>query len=93
MRWIIFVLSVILAQPANALVCVPLDDALAQLSQGFGETSVFQGVLANGAVVITAAADGGTFTVLLVTPVGTACEIASGDGWSSPPPTHPGKDG
>lgn len=93
MRWIIFLLSVILAQPANALVCVPLDDALAQLSQGFGETSVFQGVLANGAVVITAAADGGTFTVLLVTPAGTACEITNGDGWSSPPPKHPGKDG
>ncbi|MEI2806236.1 MAG: hypothetical protein V9G18_09925 [Albidovulum sp.] len=83
----------VLAQPANALVCVPLDGALAQLGQGFGETPVFQGVLANGAVVITAAADGGTFTVLLVTPAGAACEIASGDGWSSAPPTHPGKDG
>lgn len=93
MRWIALLLTFLLAAPANALVCVPLGGALAQLGSGFGETPVFQGVLANGAVVITAAADGGTFTVLLVTPDGAACEIASGDGWSAAPATHLGKDG
>lgn len=93
MKWLAAALLMLAAMPASALTCAGLDSVLAQLLDRYGESRVFQGVLANGAVIITAAPDGGGFTVLLVTPQGDACHIADGVGWAASPPILPGKEG
>lgn len=92
MNRIVACLTLFLATPASALVCADLDDVLARLSEAYGETPVFQGVLADGAVIVTGAPDGGGFTLLLVTPDGDACHIADGEGWAAKLPQQPGKE-
>jgi hypothetical protein len=93
MRWIFFLLTFALAQPANALVCVPLDDALAHLAERWHETPVFTGAFEDGAWIVTAAPDGGSFTILRLTPDGMTCIAGAGEGWAAAPVTHSGKDG
>ena len=73
--------------------CMPFDDILQLLADGYGEAPIFTGVAPVGDVIVTAAPDGGTFTVLLLVPDGAACPVASGDGWSVKLPNAPDATG
>ncbi len=74
--------------PAN---CRARDGLLTQLEQKYGEVPVASGV-ANGALIeLLTAKDGMTWTIILTSPKGISCLIASGDGWQplAPAPTDP----
>ncbi len=79
-----------LAQAAPAI-CRARDGLLTQLEQKYGEVPVAIGV-ANGALIeLLTAKDGMTWTIILTSPKGISCLIASGEGWRSlaPAPTGP----
>ena len=78
------------AQGAPAT-CQARDGLLAQFEQKYGEVPVAIGV-ANGALIeLLTAKDGITWTIILTSPKGMSCLIASGDGWQplAPAPTGP----
>ena len=93
MRAIIILLGVILAQPASALACLPIDDTLAHLAERWQEAPVFTGAFGGGAWIVTAAPDGGSYTILRLAPDGMTCIVGAGEGWAAAPLTQPGKDG
>ncbi len=78
--------------PAN---CRARDGLLSQLEKKYGEVPVAIGVtsgVAGGALVeLLTAKDGLTWTLILTTPKGLSCLIASGEGWRSlaPAPSGP----
>ncbi len=62
-------------------VCTDRDALLSQLAHRYGEVPVAIGV-ANGRLVeLLTAKDGLTWTIILTSPQGVSCLIASGDGW------------
>jgi hypothetical protein len=62
-------------------VCTERDALLSQLAHRYGEVPVAIGV-ANGRLVeLLTAKDGLTWTIILTSPQGVSCLIASGDGW------------
>ncbi len=78
------------AQGASAI-CKARDSLLTQLEQKYGEVPMAIGV-ANGALIeLLTAKDGITWTIILTSPKGMSCLIASGDGWQplAPAPTGP----
>jgi hypothetical protein len=61
--------------------CAARDALLSQLEHKYGEVPVAIGV-ANGKLVeLLTAKDGITWTIILTSPKGVSCLIASGDGW------------
>ncbi len=72
------------AQGAPAT-CGARDGLLSQLAQKYGEVPVAIGVTggaAGGALIeLLTAKDGLTWTLILTTPKGLSCLIASGEGW------------
>jgi hypothetical protein len=61
--------------------CAARDALLSQLEHKYGEVPVAIGV-ANGKLVeLLTAKDGITWTIILTSPRGVSCLIASGDGW------------
>lgn len=83
-----------LAQGTPA-VCRARDGLLTQLEQKYGETPVAIGVtggVAGGALIeLLTAKDGMTWTIILTSPKGVSCLIASGEGWRPlvPAPSGP----
>jgi len=78
------------AQTAPAI-CRARDGLLTQLEHKYGEVPVAIGV-ANGALIeLLTAKDGMTWTIILTSPKGISCLIASGEGWRplAPAPTDP----
>ncbi len=73
----------IFARPAAAQSnCGPMTRIAAALASRYGEAPVASGLSGSGAaIVLFATPDGGTFTVLVVRPDGTACGLASGNAW------------
>ncbi len=68
-----------LAAPAQAqTACTGLPDALAALAARYAEAPRVSGLMANGQLMIITASEAGGFTVLIVTPEGLACMVASG---------------
>ncbi len=82
------------AQGAPAL-CSAHDGLLSQLERKYGEVPVAVGVaggVAGGALVeLLTTKDGMTWTIILTSPQGLSCLIASGEGWRPlvPAPSGP----
>ena len=82
------------AQGAPA-VCRARDGLLSQLESKYGEVPVAIGVtggVTGGALIeLLTAEDGMTWTIILTTPKGVSCLIASGEGWRplAPAPSGP----
>ncbi len=78
------------AQGAPA-VCRARDGLLTQLESKYGEVPVAIGVADGQLIELLTAKDGITWTIILTSPKGVSCLIASGDGWQplAPAPTGP----
>lgn len=62
---------------------LPRDRIAAQLDAQYKEVPVAGGITANGAIVeVFAAADGGSWTIIVTAPDGTSRVIAQGEGWT-----------
>ena len=74
-------LTALLALPAAAQTpqCTSLPDALMALQQRDGEVPRVSGLASNGSLMVVTAREAGGFSVLLVTPDGAACMVASGE--------------
>lgn len=91
----LIVLAGLSALPSRAqgAQCASVADALAALAARYHEHPRVSGLAANGAMMlVTASADGG-FTVLMVSPDGTACMVATGTALELHAITAPGLDG
>ncbi len=79
-----------LAQGTPAL-CRARDGLLTQLESKYGEIPVAIGVADGALVELLTAKDGITWTIILTSPKGMSCLIASGEGWRplAPAPTGP----
>ena len=78
------------AQGAPA-VCEARDSLLTQLERKYGEVPVAIGVADGALIELLTAKDGMTWTIILTSPKGMSCLVASGDGWRpiAPAPTGP----
>jgi len=78
------------AQAARSF-CTERDTLLSQLEHKYGEVPVAIGVADGRLVELLTAKDGITWTIILTSPQGVSCLIASGDGWRplTPIPTGP----
>ena len=61
--------------------CRARDSLLTQLEQKYGEVPVAIGVAGGALVELLSTEDGMTWTIILTTPKGLSCLIASGEGW------------
>ena len=61
--------------------CAPRGEALAALTERYGETRRGIGVDARGSVLEVFAAEAGGWTILVTRPDGTSCMVASGTGY------------
>ncbi len=68
------------AQGAPAI-CTARDGLLSQLEQKYGEVPVAIGVAEGALIELLTAKDGLTWTIILTSPQGRSCLIASGEGW------------
>ncbi len=68
------------AQGAPAI-CRARDGLLTQLEQKYGEVPVAIGVAEGALIELLTAKDGLTWTIILTSPQGRSCLIASGEGW------------
>ncbi len=67
-----------LAQPA----CDDSDKVRERLARGYGESPVAVGLTSLGSLVeLIVSPDGGTWTLIVSTPDGQSCFLASGEGW------------
>lgn len=73
--------------------CASLSDALAALALKYQEQPRVTGLTSCGALMIITAAGGGGWSVLLVSPDGRACMVASGASFEVLEPPKPGIDG
>ena len=62
-------------------ICTARDGLLGQLEQKYGEVPVAIGVADGRLVELLTAKDGMTWTIILTSPKGVSCLIASGEGW------------
>ncbi len=71
--------------------CGVHDNLLTQLEQKYGEVTVAIGVADGALIELLTAKDGITWTIILTSPKGMSCLIASGEGWQplAPAPTGP----
>ena len=78
------------AQGAPAI-CKERDILVSQLSQKYGEVPVAIGVADGALIELLTARDGMTWTIILTSPKGMSCLVASGDGWRllAPAPAGP----
>ncbi len=60
--------------------CDYRDRILGQLAQKYGEAPVAVGIT-GGALIELLTAKSGTWTIILTTPKGMSCMLASGEGW------------
>jgi len=61
--------------------CRARDSLLTQLEQKYGEVPVAIGIAGGALVELLSTEDGMTWTIILTTPKGLSCLIASGEGW------------
>jgi len=83
----------VFAGPAAAeTVCARMEQIAAGLAQGYGEAPVSRGLMPSGQLlVVFAAPDGATFTLIIVSAAGVGCVGASGTGWQSIVPAPKGE--
>jgi hypothetical protein len=91
----IVILTALLAVPAAAQApqCTGLPDVLAALAAQYGEHPRVSGLTSNGSLFLMTAAENGGWSVLLVSPDGRACMVASGAAFEVIEPEAPGVDG
>ncbi len=77
------------AQGAPAL-CTARDGLLTQLESKYGEVPVAIGVAEGALIELLTAKDGITWTIILTSPQGLSCLIASGEGWRPLAPVSSG---
>ncbi len=79
-----------LAQGAPAI-CTARDGLLTQLESKYGEIPVAIGIADGALIELLTAKDGITWTIILTSPKGLSCLVASGEGWQplAPAPTGP----
>ena len=89
------IMTAFLAAPVHAQTpqCMGLPDALTGLAQKYAEAPRVSGLTYTGALMIVTASEAGGFSVLLVSPDGTACMVASGEAFEVLPDEPPGVDG
>lgn len=89
------ILAVLLAMPAAAQApqCAPLLDALAARVAKYQEQPRVSALTSNGQLMIVTASQDGGFSVLLVSPDGKACMVASGSALEVVEPEPAGVDG
>lgn len=89
------IMTAFLAAPVQAQTpqCMGLPDALTGLAQKYAEAPRVSGLTSTGALMIVTASEAGGFSVLLVSPDGTACMVASGEAFEVLPDEPPGVDG
>lgn len=85
--------AICIATPAAAQQCLPLPDALAALASQYAEAPRISGLTANGALMVITASEPGGWSVLLVSPEGEACMVASGTAFELQDAPKPGVDG
>ncbi len=78
-----------LAQGTPAL-CRARDGLLSELESKYGEVTVAIGVADGQLIELLTAKDGITWTIILTSPKGLSCLIASGEGWRPLAPVPPG---
>ena len=61
--------------------CRARDGLLTQLEQKYGEVPVAIGVAGGALVELLSTQDGMTWTIIMTSPQGVSCLIASGEGW------------
>lgn len=84
-----------LAWPAagQTVQCAPLDQVVEGLEARWQETPVARGMQgADLIIMVFASPDGATWSVLGISPDGTACLLASGADWQALPTSAPGED-
>lgn len=98
--WLVALLliGVLSALPASAqtarMSCGPHDRMLTGLATGYGEAPVMIGLGPDNAVIeITASAATGSWSILVSTPAGQTCLVASGQSFELIPPPLPGVPG
>ena len=72
--------------------CRARDSLLTQLEQKYGEVPVAIGVAGGSLVELLSTEDGATWTIILTSPKGMSCLIASGEGWRGLTPKSEGPD-
>lgn len=89
------VLAALFAMPASAQTpqCAPLPDALAALAARYQEQPRVSALTSGGQLMIVTASQDGGFSVLLVSPDGKACMVASGSAFEVRAPEPAGVDG
>ncbi len=76
----------VLSLPAMAqVVCSERGKFLERLASGYEEMPVAMGLASNGSVVEVLASDGGSWTIIVTTPTGRSCVVASGEAWEDVP--------
>jgi hypothetical protein len=89
---LLFIALLWLVSPARAAgLCGPYAAFVASLAKNYDEISQGKGV-ANEFVVIEVFASKDTFTILATNPMGRACILAAGRGWTAATPTISGDD-
>lgn len=87
------VLMLALRPPAAAQqVCMARSELSSMLGDRFAEKQVAYGLSANGRMVeIYATGDGATWTMVVTTPEGQSCIVASGEAWAGVVQAKPGQ--
>lgn len=81
---------------SQAAVCFDRESTFARLARNYGEVPAFRGVTSGGQLFEVLVGPGGSFTVFVSFPDGTACPTNSGDGWRpvpAPAAPLPGREG
>ena len=75
-----------MAAPASAqVICSERGKFIERLATRYHEAPVAMGLAANGSVVEVLASDSGTWTIIVTTPAGRSCVVASGEAWGDVP--------
>ncbi len=69
---------ILAAAPAAAITCLPQADLYATLSAEYNEAPQMQGLSGDGMLMQVWAGETGTWSLLIVTPEGQACVMATG---------------
>ena len=70
-------------------VCAPRDSLVSHLGERFGEVPTARGLTAAGTVIEVLASAGESWTIIVTSPDGTACIVATGQAWSPVSPIRP----
>jgi hypothetical protein len=80
---LVLAVLILLLAPAGAVAaaCAPRSAIVDLLAARHGEVLVARGVTNKGGLLETFASQSGTWTILLTSPSGRSCLVATGDGW------------